>query len=221
MQILKKNWIYIAICVYLLFVIIYTAVFSWINKDSLVLLQSNELGDFLAGTFAPLSFFILIIGFIQQGKEFKKSEEHRIKEQEYLHRQAQPEFIFTSIYVGERVDSVATVSYFAVEFQVENIGNEATQVHFALKSTNNLYTVIEPRNISIFNRRDSDNKGITLKLWLSCDIPTETQEFELIVTYTDARRIYQVLNYDMLVMPPSTVNFINHKGFAHLQLKDN
>jgi hypothetical protein len=34
-------------------------------------MKANELGDFLAGTFAALAFFWLVIGYFQQGKELR------------------------------------------------------------------------------------------------------------------------------------------------------
>ncbi|MQQ09884.1 hypothetical protein GFB49_15570 [Epibacterium sp. SM1979] len=36
-------------------------------------LSLNELGDFLAGAFAPLAFYWLVLGFFQQGKELKNN----------------------------------------------------------------------------------------------------------------------------------------------------
>lgn len=33
----------------------------------------NELGDFLAGIFAPIAFFWLILGYIQQGKQLDQN----------------------------------------------------------------------------------------------------------------------------------------------------
>lgn len=36
-------------------------------------LKLNELGDFLAGTFGPVAFLWLVLGFLQQGRELKLS----------------------------------------------------------------------------------------------------------------------------------------------------
>ncbi|EEY90821.1 hypothetical protein HMPREF0017_00591 [Acinetobacter lwoffii SH145] len=33
----------------------------------------NELGDFLAGIFAPIAFFWLILGYVQQGKQLEQN----------------------------------------------------------------------------------------------------------------------------------------------------
>lgn len=43
---------------------------SWINLWSL---KPNEFGDLMAGTFAPLAFLWLVLGFFQQGQELRAS----------------------------------------------------------------------------------------------------------------------------------------------------
>lgn len=45
----------------------------YLNFDKAMLLELNAWGDFLAGSFAPLAFFWLVIGYFQQGKELKLS----------------------------------------------------------------------------------------------------------------------------------------------------
>ncbi|MFC3713566.1 hypothetical protein ACFOMD_13370 [Sphingoaurantiacus capsulatus] len=45
----------------------------WISLPKLAQLPYNELGDFLAGAFAPLAFLWLVLGFIQQGHELRNS----------------------------------------------------------------------------------------------------------------------------------------------------
>lgn len=69
---LNRNWIWGALIIYLLFVVIYTisAIFS---EGENRFLTSNELGDFLAGVFAPLAFLFLYLGYLQQGKELKQN----------------------------------------------------------------------------------------------------------------------------------------------------
>ena len=181
-------------------------------------LPSNELGDFLAGVFSPLAFFILIMGYIQQGKEFRKSEKHRVKEQEYLYKQAQPNFLFESTYVGEKVDSNTNIPHFLIEFQVQNIGNEATEVYFSLRTPDKNYTIIKPSGFPIFSRTNPTvNDKVYLSLWVLYEkIPTERYELELTITYYDARREYQVLVYEMVVMPQTE---LGSEGSAYLQLK--
>ncbi len=46
----------------------------WRNQlSSIFELAPNELGDFLAGVFAPLAFLWLVLGFLQQGLELRNS----------------------------------------------------------------------------------------------------------------------------------------------------
>nr|WP_228286625.1 hypothetical protein [Acinetobacter pittii] len=54
----------------MLFIFLYTLKFC-LSEGENVLLPSNELGDFLAGAFAPLAFLFLILGYKQQGQELK------------------------------------------------------------------------------------------------------------------------------------------------------
>lgn len=62
-------WIFL----YLTFVLIYTLCF-WLG-DSIpkVMLASNELGDFLAGVFAPIAFLYLFLSYKQQEKALAKT----------------------------------------------------------------------------------------------------------------------------------------------------
>lgn len=46
-----------------------------LRRQELLELKLNELGDFLAGSFGPIGFFWLVIGYIQQGRELKISSE--------------------------------------------------------------------------------------------------------------------------------------------------
>lgn len=74
----KKNcnlWVVIALSLYALFIIIYTISF-YVSEGKNVLLSSNELGDFLAGTFAPLAFLFLYLGYIQQGRAIKQANQN-------------------------------------------------------------------------------------------------------------------------------------------------
>lgn len=45
----------------------------YINFDKAIELELNAWGDFLAGSFAPLAFFWLVIGYFQQGRELRLS----------------------------------------------------------------------------------------------------------------------------------------------------
>ena len=49
--------------------------YAIIQLGSLWELKPNELGDFLAGVFAPLAFLWLVLGFFQQGDELRQSSD--------------------------------------------------------------------------------------------------------------------------------------------------
>lgn len=70
---LKKSKLYIAI--YMLVVLIYTAVFCFINFKHLTLLDSSGLGDFLSGLFAPIAFLYLLLGYKQQEKALNQTNQ--------------------------------------------------------------------------------------------------------------------------------------------------
>ena len=68
---MTKNSLYwgIGITVVWLTVIISFWIFGGLSSpDSL-----NELGDFLAGIFAPVAFLWLVLGYIQQGKQLEQN----------------------------------------------------------------------------------------------------------------------------------------------------
>lgn len=59
-----------------LLTVVYLAVIGWWVSEKwseLLLLKLNELGDFLAGTFGPVAFLWLVLGFLQQGRELRMS----------------------------------------------------------------------------------------------------------------------------------------------------
>ncbi|HFG2491826.1 hypothetical protein OW666_11505 [Acinetobacter baumannii] len=67
-----KSWIFWAI-IYGLLILAYNLAFIFLDPEKKVLLTSNELGDFLAGVFAPLAFLFLYLGYKQQGRELQQN----------------------------------------------------------------------------------------------------------------------------------------------------
>ena len=68
-----KKAVFWFIFLYFSFIAIYTIIFICKENENIVLLTSNELGDFLAGSFAPLAFLFLYLGYKQQGEELKQN----------------------------------------------------------------------------------------------------------------------------------------------------
>lgn len=80
MSFIKKLTLNNILFIYIILVIIYTLIFYFFDDAKKVPLTSNELGDFLAGFFAPLAFLFIYLGFKQQGEAIKKSND-AIKQQ--------------------------------------------------------------------------------------------------------------------------------------------
>lgn len=102
---LEKYGIWIVI-IYVIIIFLYQGLFYY-KTEKLVLLNPNELGDFLAGCFAPLAFFLLYLGYMQQGRELQQNTKaltlqayefkNLVKEQEelriiYLQEQSEKHF---------------------------------------------------------------------------------------------------------------------------------
>ncbi|WP_407545409.1 hypothetical protein [Acinetobacter baumannii] len=67
-----KSWVFWGI-IYGLLILAYNFAFIFLEPEKKVLLTSNELGDFLAGVFAPLAFLFLYLGYKQQGRELQQN----------------------------------------------------------------------------------------------------------------------------------------------------
>ena len=68
----SRRWMGIGISVIYISLSVVFAVARW---DDFKTLTPNELGDFLAGVFAPLAFLWLVLGFFQQGDELRQSSD--------------------------------------------------------------------------------------------------------------------------------------------------
>lgn len=121
------------------------ALFAWGRLDEFKRLPLNELGDFLAGAFGPLTIFWLVLGFFQQGEELRtntdalhlqaKELQHSVEQQramvklatdEHVERQlrAQPTFVVQSAEAKFGVGSSKT----RFGASIINVGATATDV---------------------------------------------------------------------------------------------
>lgn len=62
------------ICLTIIYLLI-IGIYAEFSFDKFKALEPNELGDFLAGAFAPLAFMWLAFGYFQQGKELQQNTE--------------------------------------------------------------------------------------------------------------------------------------------------
>ena len=80
----KKSLIFgIAVTLVWLTIIVLISVFG----DLTYPLSLSELGDFLAGIFAPVAFFWLILGYIQQGKQLDQNTQALEQQEQALQLQ--------------------------------------------------------------------------------------------------------------------------------------
>ena len=161
----KVKWISI-VWVVLVFVLI---LFKW-NK--LPLLELNEIGDFLAGVFAPLGFFWLVAGFYQNSKalrmqadELQKSTEAMNFQIEEMKESVDQQKIMAELYrleVEERHHSVMPILRVSAELNINNFGGF---IHFSIKNQSNN----EARNITIQNNRSDkeDDDSQTFEILLN------------------------------------------------------
>lgn len=161
----KVKWISI-VWVVLVFVLI---LFKW-NK--LPLLELNEIGDFLAGVFAPLGFFWLVAGFYQNSKalrmqadELQKSTEAMNFQIEEMKESVDQQKIMAELYrleVEERHHSVMPILRVSAELNIHNFGGI---IHFSIKNQSNN----EARNITIQNNRSDkeDDDSQTFEILLN------------------------------------------------------
>lgn len=129
---------------YILFISFYTLSFIWSDGKN-ILLSSNELGDFLAGVFAPLAFLFLYLGYKQQGKELQQNTEA-------LQQQA-----------TELANSVAEQKRLIKIYE-----DEQRAKHFAAKP----YLVFKATDFSIDRRTDEvgdDENGYEIIMRTYCD----------------------------------------------------
>lgn len=64
-------------------------VLLYLKRSTLTELPLNNWGDFFAGSVAPLAFFWLVLGYVQQGEELRLNTEALKAQQEELRRQVQ------------------------------------------------------------------------------------------------------------------------------------
>src|SRR5688572_10823164 len=67
-----------------LYLVILCVALSYIGWDKFQKLSPNEIGDFLAGAFAPLAFFWLVIGYKQQSIELSLNTDTLVSQVEEM-----------------------------------------------------------------------------------------------------------------------------------------
>jgi hypothetical protein len=171
--------------IYLLCIVFYFCWFYILNFDSLVIISPNELGDTLAGIFAPLAFFWLVFGYYQQGEELKQNTEalklqaveleNLVMEQKKLIQLSEDERIAKHFSVKPLlvVDVLDTISMEGGVFIDENTGNkeDTREMGFKVKIKNLGNTA---KDITLLN----DN--VIVKCWYEIKKNSENTYFFLL-----------------------------------------
>ncbi|WP_151817525.1 hypothetical protein [Acinetobacter oleivorans] len=212
---LKKSKMYIAI--YMLAVLIYTAVFCLTNFKHLTLLDSSGLGDFLSGLFAPIAFLYLFLGYKQQEKALNQTNqdileqlkiqekmlELQLKDQKAKEHAAQPiiDFIVSAVDLpyDKEVINLGTgkpKESFKRRFDINinNSGEKVSQVNIICESP--LYKRIA------FNRVLSESYPLKVFLYLDeteiIDHMVENGlDLKIIIEYRTSIGLRYKLNYEV------------------------
>ncbi|EMN9117481.1 hypothetical protein ACOUV0_12940 [Acinetobacter baumannii] len=113
-----KKWTFGVVVIYLILVVIHTICLIF-SKGENRLLNSNEFGDFLAGTFAPLAFFFLLLGYKQQSIEIQNNTQERLEQKRQSLLLSQPFFHFKDLF-GFIIHSTNSPYYFNFSFTLSN-----------------------------------------------------------------------------------------------------
>lgn len=111
----------------------YLALMGWwlsVNWAAFLCLELNELGDFLAGTFGPVAFLWLVLGFLQQGRELRlQSEElkNSVQQQTEMNRLqaaglANHDRLLQPLFEVEHIENYHWQGDFFERFQIVNSG---------------------------------------------------------------------------------------------------
>jgi len=113
-----KKWTFWVVVIYRSLIVIHTVCLIF-SKGENRLLNSNEFGDFLAGTFAPLAFFFLLLGYKQQSIEIQNNTQERLEQKGQSLLISQPFFHFKDL-SGFIIRSSDGPYYFNFSFTLSN-----------------------------------------------------------------------------------------------------
>lgn len=172
---LFKQWVFWAVIAYLFLIVIYTILFA-VSEGENILLSSNELGDFLAGSFAPLAFLFLYLGYKRQGEELKQNTKALEKQAEELANSVAEQKRLIALHQEEK-DS----RDFSVEpnfnFLTSSL-NFYTRDHDITDEEGNFIEWVEEKCCE-FKVVIKNNGDVAKKLYFKCENTTYTSIYEM------------------------------------------
>lgn len=189
--------------IFVLFVVIYTACFVYKYWPNIGLLPSNELGDFLAGLFAPIAFYYLYHSFKQQGDAIKTSNDNVIAQleiQRAMMEAQQAERLEREFAAKPSLKFSASISNRLVEYQNDRFEYTNSPDTFLLsmsflnegaKITHVCISCIKPENQPIvYGDVIDENQKYEFKYFLKndlfLDISKEISDIDIEITYRTA-----------------------------------
>lgn len=119
----------------------------------------NELGDFLAGIFAPIAFFWLILGYIQQGKQLDQNTRALEQQEEVLQLQ-----------INEMKESVKQQKELS-KIQNEQINSTYKMVQPALRIRDGLLIRLSNKNSFVLQTElENIGLGIARNIYFNIDL---------------------------------------------------
>lgn len=192
---------------------VFVSVLAWSSWAELWDLEPNEFGDLMAGTFAPLAFLWLVLGFFQQGQELRASVEalklqgkelrNSVEQQRDLVRATREEIEMQAKRIehedAQRDREVSPV-FDLIEAGRSHLAGGDAQVNFRLVNHGQKVTKVVAQSID-----GSKTWGTANKLEGNSHIG-----FPMIVEYgTDVREVIRVTYIDALNRPGSRDFVVN------------
>lgn len=190
-----KKWPFWVVSIYLLIVGIYTLSLI-LSEGNNRLLNSNELGDFLAGVFAPLAFLFLYLGYLQQGNALKKSNDH-------LSEQLKQQNRLISLQESERKEREHAAQPI---FDLEIKRSLAPELRYD-KETNDFKSVPNTRGLFIdINIKNTGEKISSIILRFSGDLNCILGQYTSMDTNQDINAAYIIGNDKIEFINKSTID---------------
>lgn len=163
-------------------------------------MKPNEFGDFLAGVFAPLAFFWLVLGFFQQGRELRNSSDalwlqgeelrNSVEQQRNLVEVTREQLAFENKMLVQQQDEISRNAQPILKvLAAGSTSGGSGSVHYRFRIWNHgkLCTDVRLlRDAKIISAKPSMETGENLEFIIPLD-PNIDTEFDIEIRYIDSR----------------------------------
>lgn len=189
-------FVFYSMILYLGAIIGYVIVFHLFFADFSKPMLLNEIGDFLAGVFAPVAFFYLYLGYIQQGTELKENTralriqadelKNSVKQQEELVKTTREELDLTKSELTERryKELVQAQPYFHIENITMTGRKDPSKPFFEGEEFNGVFFSFE------FSNSRAICRELRIYLMNSYNVICDLKQYDLIEPDIDKKHFY-------------------------------